>query len=158
MRDVVLVVTPTRNAERYLDQTILSVVQQRGEFEIHYRVQDGRSTDSTLDIARTWVERLRAMEGKCDGGAQVHMSWESGADQSMYDAVQTGFESLSRRLGSAEDRRVAMTWINADDLFAAGAFQTATSYLFENADRPWVTGIPSTIAEDGTIADVRDAP
>src|SRR5439155_15551250 len=51
-----------------------------------------------------------------------------------------------------------MTWINADDIFAAGAFRTATSFLFENPDRHWVTGIPSTITEDGTIADVRDAP
>jgi hypothetical protein len=51
-----------------------------------------------------------------------------------------------------------MTWINADDVFSPGAFQTALGFLSAHPDRPWVTGIPSTIAANGTICDVREPP
>lgn len=158
MRDVILVVTPVRNGADYLEETILSIVEQRGDFDIHYHLQDGGSTDGTVDIAQTWVERLRENGGRFHGGAPVEMTWVSEPDTSMYGAIQAGFESLFRKLGSLEGRRVAMTWINSDDIFTAGAFQTAMSYLFESPERPWVTGIPSMILGNGTIADVRDAP
>src|SRR5437868_4002347 len=52
--NVVLVVTPSLNAERYIEQTILSVAQQRGDFEIRYHVQDGGSTDATVAITQAW--------------------------------------------------------------------------------------------------------
>jgi uncharacterized protein DUF7024/glycosyl transferase family 2 len=155
LRDIVLVVTPTRNAERFLDQTIFSVVQQRGDFDIHYHVQDGGSTDGTVAIAQKWASRLREMAGSFCGGAPTHISCESGSDRSMYDAIQTGFERLLGTLDDVGRRRIVMTWINADDIFAAGAFQTVTSFLFEATDRLWVTGIPSTMTEDGTLSDVR---
>ena len=154
----VFVVTPSRNAEQYLEQTILSVVQQRGEFEIHYHVQDGGSTDSTPRIVADWVERLRAMDGRFYGGPRIHLSYAVARDRSMYDAIQTGFESLLKNAGADDRRTAVMTWINADDVFAPGAFQTATRFLAENPDRYWLTGIPSIIIEDGSIGDVRDPP
>ena len=97
------------------------------------------------------------MDGWFYSGGLVHMSWDGATDDSMYDVIQVGFESFRRTLGSLNDRRVAMTWINTDDVFASGAFRTVTSFLFENPDRQWVTGISSLDNEDRTIADVRDA-
>ena len=158
MRDVILVVTPSFNGAEYLEETILSIVQQRGNFDIHYHLQDGGSTDGTLGIARTWVECLRDNGGQFHGGAPVEMTCVSEPDSSMYDAIQAGFDSLFRKLGSLEGRRVAMTWINADDIFTAGSFRTVMSYFSLNPERPWVTGIPSIMIANGTIADVRDPP
>jgi hypothetical protein len=92
-------VTATRNAQQFLEQTIMSVVQQRGDFEVHYHIQDGGSTDDTLAIAQAWVDRLAAGHGRCQGGAIVHMSVASGKDGSMYDAIQTGMEFLENKAG-----------------------------------------------------------
>jgi hypothetical protein len=158
VKDIVLVVTPSRNAAAFIDETILSVVQQRGEFEIHCHVQDGGSTDATIPIVESWAARLQAAGGRFHGGAVVHMSWATGADRSMYDAIQTGFDTLRSQIGPLAGRRVLMTWINSDDVFTSGAFCTAASFLSEDDGRRWVTGIPSTITKDGTISDVRDAP
>jgi len=43
------IVTPVLNGEKFLDQTILSVVGQTGPFSIRYHIQDGGSNDGTLD-------------------------------------------------------------------------------------------------------------
>src|ERR1700730_3330723 len=44
------IVTPVLNGEKFLDQTVLSVVSQAGPFTIRYHVQDGGSKDGTLQI------------------------------------------------------------------------------------------------------------
>ena len=35
------IVTPCLNAERFIDETIFSVVSQAGPFRIRYHIQDG---------------------------------------------------------------------------------------------------------------------
>ena len=42
------IVTPVLNGEKFLDQSILSVVSQTGPFTIRYHVQAGGSKDRTL--------------------------------------------------------------------------------------------------------------
>jgi hypothetical protein len=157
-RAVVLVVTPVRNGAEYLDQTIQSVLEQRGDFEIRYHVQDGGSSDGTLAIIRHWAARVEEGGGRVNGGAPVQMSWASAPDRSMYDAVQSGFETLLTSVSPSDEHHALMTWINSDDLFAPGAFQTASEVFRDNPAERWVTGIPSIIREDGVIVDVRDPP
>ena len=48
----VLIVTPTRNSEAYLNETILSIFTQEGDYEIFYHIQDCESSDATLDIIK----------------------------------------------------------------------------------------------------------
>jgi glycosyltransferase involved in cell wall biosynthesis len=62
------IVTPVFNGEKFLDQTVLSVVNQAGPFTIRYRVQDGGSKDETLQILAAWKSRLaRDFPVFCEG-------------------------------------------------------------------------------------------
>src|SRR5580692_8419856 len=71
----VTIVTPCLSAERFLAQTIESVLSQNYP-GIEYIVMDGGSTDGTLEILKSYEGRLR---------------WESAPDLGTADAVNRGF-------------------------------------------------------------------
>ena len=114
------VVTPCLNIARFIGETIESVVSQSGDFTIRYHIQDGGSRDGTLEIARQWQERIRtgAFAPRCRG---VHVTIESCPDRGMYEAIHTGFHRL------APAPLDLMTWINGDDLLAAGALSAVAA-------------------------------
>ena len=150
-----LIVTPSYNAPEFLDETIESIVSQRGDFDIRYHVQDGGSTDRTLDLLDLWGGRLAGSREDSEL-PPVHFSWKSEPDRSMYDAIQKGFDELLRRQTPEEgERLLIMTWLNADDRLTPNALQTVAQFLRAHPDEQWVTGIPCLIREDGCIADTR---
>jgi glycosyltransferase involved in cell wall biosynthesis len=153
----VLIVTPTRNSEAYLNETILSIFTQEGDYDIFYHVQDCESSDVTLDIIKYW-EKMSLEKPAFLGLAKIHFSWSSERDASMYDGINKGFEKLFEKMQGVAPENILMTWINSDDKFATGAFQTVSSFLNDSEKSEWVTGLPCLILSDGTIVDVRDSP
>jgi glycosyltransferase involved in cell wall biosynthesis len=138
------IVTPVLNGEKFLDQTILSVVSQAGPFTIRYHIQDGGSKDATLKLLAAWKARLaRDFPVFCEG---IEFSFASEPDRGLYDAVNRGFAAC----GDSD----AMAWINADDRFEPGAFATVEEIFRDFPDIEWVTGRPTTIAESGTMLDI----
>lgn len=63
------IITITYNAERFLNQTLLSVAQQEG-VEFEHIIWDGGSSDNTLDIAKRF-EHVKIIEGKDEGIADA---------------------------------------------------------------------------------------
>src|ERR1700733_1277774 len=110
----VIVVTPSFNGARFLDETITSVVSQRGEFALRYHVQDGGSTDGTVDILKAW--ELRLASGNPTGGAPIQFSWNSQKDGGMYDAIALGFETACSDVSVDAAHDTLMTWLNSDDM------------------------------------------
>ena len=88
----VSIVTPVRNAARFLPELIASVRAQDHP-DIEHIVVDGGSTDGTLDVL-------------C---AAVDVSWTSEPDRGMYDALGKG---LRRATGAI------VAYQNADDRYA----------------------------------------
>lgn len=135
------IVTPVLDGEKFLDETISSVVTQSGPFTIRYHVQDGGSKDRTLEILSAWKDRLaRDFPIRCEG---IEFSFESAPDRGLYDAVSRAFAGLA----DAD----AMAWINADDRFEPGAFATVEDIFKNHSDIDWVTGRPTTIIESGAM-------
>lgn len=149
-----LVVTPSRNAARYLDEAISSVVLQRGEFRIRYHIQDALSQDGTPEIIAAWRERLRGTDMFFRGANPIELSFDSRDDGSMYEAIQRGFEMLTAGRSACPDRTI-MTWINADDRIAPDAFRTVAAFFERYTEERWVTGIAALLREDGVLADLR---
>lgn len=114
MSATIFIVTPSLNSIDTIDRTILSVVTQAGDFFIRYHVQDGGSTDGTIERLQWWQRRLasRGFPIQCLG---VEFSFTSHPDNGMYDAICAGFENLW--IGNND----FMTWINADDILTQGA-------------------------------------
>lgn len=90
---LVSVITVTKNAEEYLEQSLLSVINQTYP-NIEYLIFDGLSNDSTVDIIKKYDEYIDA--------------WSSEADGSMYEAIN---KAITRSNGDI----VAI--LNADDRY-----------------------------------------
>jgi glycosyltransferase involved in cell wall biosynthesis len=110
------VVTPTLNAERYLDQTLRSVWSQVSDrVEVDHVIVDGGSGDGTLDIAGRYPSRTVV----------------SRDDRGMYEAINRGMGQV---------RGEIVGYINADDEIAPGALLAVAEAFERQPDVPWVYG------------------
>lgn len=135
------IVTPVYNSEKYIHETIESILSQDGNFEIEYIIQDGVSTDGTLDIIRSYAERIST------GQYPIHCKnitfrFFSEKDNSMYDAIEKGFARTSGEI---------MAYLNADDKYLPGALASVASIFSAYPDIEWVKGISKLCDEHGIL-------
>ena len=71
------IVTPSFNQARFIKRTIDSVLDQQGDFELEYRILDGGSTDGTIDILKSYGNRV---------------SWICEPDRGQVDAIRAVHE------------------------------------------------------------------
>ena len=135
MINTIYITTPCLNVISTLDRTIQSILMQAGDFFIRYHVQDGGSTDGTVERLKWWSKRIEEKDFplNCQG---VDFSFNSEPDEGMYDAICKGFSSL--HAGSSS----FMTWINADDMIMPGAFEFISNVQdqFSPEQISWVGG------------------
>ncbi|MHC1791858.1 glycosyltransferase [Solidesulfovibrio sp.] len=133
--------TPCRNAAGRIDQTIASVVGQKGAFHLHYHIQDGGSTDATLAIVAKWAGDIAsgACPIRCAG---VDFTWESAPDSGRYDAVA---KALAREAADAE----FVGWINPGGTLLPGALAAVAELTAACPDVEWLLGQRLHIREDG---------
>ena len=74
---LVTIITVVFNGEKYLQQTIQSVINQTYD-NVEYVVIDGGSTDGTVDIIRKYEDKIDY--------------WVSEPDQGIYDAMNKGIQ------------------------------------------------------------------
>jgi len=77
---VVSIITVVKNGEKYLEQTIKSVINQT-YINIEYIIIDGGSTDNTIDIIKEYESRIDY--------------WSSESDKGIYDAMNKGVRIAS---------------------------------------------------------------
>lgn len=124
------VVTPCLNVAETIDKTIASVINQAGEYETHYHVQDGGSTDGTLDKLRYWDSEIKTKPSY----KNIRFTWDSCKDAGMYAALQQGFDSLQ----IAPDD--FMTWINGDDVLMPETFAVVAKTAATEKNINWIGG------------------
>lgn len=110
------VVTPVYNGERFIRETIASVLSQQGDFELEYIICDGESTDGTLAILDEYRDRCTIVSRK-DGSPQV--------------AINNGMEMATGEIGC---------WLNADDVFEHGTLQRVADLFSRNPQTQWLYG------------------
>lgn len=133
------IMTPCLNSATFIDETIFSVISQAGPFTIRYHVQDGGSTDGTVEKLEDWRRLLASAFPCCCQG--IEFSYASESDRGMYHAVERGF----RACGGGD----ILAWINADDRYMPSSF-AVIAYIFERwANIDWVTGRISIVTEAG---------
>lgn len=126
------IVTPVFNQTPYLEETILSVLNQNYP-NLEYIIIDGGSTDGTVDIIKKYESRLAY--------------WVSEPDKGMYDALQKGFDHSTGEI---------MGWLNADDLFFKGCLPIVAQLFMQKKEIRWVTGSIHVMNSEGVI--IGDSP
>jgi glycosyltransferase involved in cell wall biosynthesis len=119
------VVTPVYNGEKYIRQTVESVLSQSGDFELEYIICDGQSTDGTLKILEEFKDRCTIISRK-DGSAQA--------------AINYGMAMATGEIGC---------WLNADDVFEPGTLQTVATAFQQHPESRWLYGRCRIIDENG---------
>jgi len=122
---LVSIVTPSYNQKDFLEDTILSVLDQDYP-ALEYFVIDGGSTDGSVEIINKYADRLAG--------------WVSEPDQGQTDAINKGFT-----LGRGE----IMAWLNSDDLYHPGAVRSAVEFLQNNPEIGLVYGDTDLIDSSG---------
>ncbi len=152
-----IIVTPVFNSSKYINETITSVFNQNGDFDINYHVQDAGSTDGTLEILREWENKFRTESNLPEGGSKS-FTWASEPDLGMYDALNRGFMRILKDMKSWEQSAAIMTWINSDDIFTNQSLKTVSLFLMQNPEILWMTGMGALMNECGSLTETYTQP
>jgi len=106
-KPLVSIITAVYNGEKYLEQTIQSVLKQSYE-NIEYIIIDGGSTDGTLDIIKKYEDKISY--------------WISEKDRGVYEAMNKG-------LLVAKGDYIAI--LNADDYYTANAISLSIEKIIK---------------------------
>lgn len=138
---VVSIVTPVYNGERYLKETIESIIYQRGDFEIEYIIVDGASIDKTISIVKKYQDMLNS--GEClINCKKVSIIFISEKDEGMYHALVKGFKLATGDI---------VAYVNSDDFYLPNAFSTVVDIFLTYPEVEWLTGMPVNYNEKGQI-------
>ena len=110
------IITVVYNGEKYLEQTIQSIINQTYD-NVEYIIIDGGSTDGTLDI-------IKKHEDKID-------YWISESDSGIYDAMNKGIKLSNGNI---------IGLVNADDfIYETTLYDVSTSIVENTADYTYGT-------------------
>jgi glycosyltransferase involved in cell wall biosynthesis len=122
------VITPNKNGERFLEETLRSVISQKAPgVDLEYIVIDGGSTDGSLGIIRRYEKGISHIVSEPDPGPVF--------------AINKGL-----RLASGE----IVAWLNADDRYHPGALKRVADVMSAHVDRALCFGACRIIDEEGS--------
>jgi len=122
---LVSIITPSFNQAAYLEQTILSVLEQ-DHSPIEYFVVDGASSDASIDIIRRHESKLSW--------------WISEKDNGQADAINKGFARAAGEI---------VGWLNSDDYYLAGTISAVVKVFEEHPEVVLVYGNMLAVDENG---------
>ncbi len=117
--------TPSYNQDKYIEQTLCSVLEQDYP-HIEYLVADGLSIDSSVEIIKKYSDQL--------------IWWVSEKDSGQGEAINKG---LSRAKGEI------LAWLNSDDYYLPGTLAKVVKVFEENPNVVMVYGDMLVVDEHG---------
>lgn len=113
------IIMPVYNGEKYIEKAINSVIKQDYQkFDLF--IKDGGSTDQTVAIIKGYVKKY-----------PKKITWISKKDKGQTEAINFG---LSKVKGDV------ISYLNADDVYKSGTFETVSNFFKQNPDKMWLIG------------------
>jgi glycosyltransferase involved in cell wall biosynthesis len=121
----ITIITPSYNSEKYIEECILSVLEQDySNFE--HIIIDGLSTDSTIDIVKKYD----------------HIKYVSEPDEGLSNALNKGIHMATGDI---------ICWLNSDDYFEKKILPKVNKIFYDNSDYSWLIGMTSRLYESNNI-------
>lgn len=135
------IVTPSLNQGVYIEEAILSVLNQTGDFYIDYIIVDGGSRDDSVEIIEKYDKLLKSgrFPVACKG---ITLKWWSKKDKGQTSALNHGFKQAKGEI---------CAWINSDDYYEPGAFDYIIKKFRENQAMSLIYGNCFEIYDNGVI-------
>lgn len=153
-QNIVSIITPSYNQGVFIEETIQSVLMQRGDFWIDYVIMDGGSNDETVEVIKKYEHLLKenCEEKKIDGNSfyisknknfkwnkclGISYRWVSEKDSGQAHAINKGIDkSFGEIIG----------WLNSDDVYyedvlSVVAKQDFRKYDFLYGNGMWISKI-----------------
>jgi glycosyltransferase involved in cell wall biosynthesis len=108
MNPLISIITPSYNQGQFIEETILSVLNQSYK-NIQYIIVDGGSNDSTMSVVNKYLDQIDIV---------IHER-----DKGQADAINKGFELAKGEL---------VGWINSDDLLYPECVEKIVELYLEN--------------------------
>lgn len=121
------IVTPSFNQGEFIEETILSVLNQNYP-NLEYFIVDGGSTDNSVEIIKKYEKKLTW--------------WVSENDKGHADALNKGFSRASGDI---------MAWINSDDKYYPWTFKTVAEVFQSENNIQWLQGKQSKFDSKGRL-------
>jgi len=119
------IITPSFNQDKYLEQTIISVLAQ-DYLNYEYLVIDGGSDDDSTNILKKYNSKISY--------------WISEIDMGQTDAINKGLRKSSCEI---------LNWLNSDDCFLPGAFEKIFNAFNDHPEADFIYGDIELIDESG---------
>ncbi len=110
------VITPSFNQKHYLEETILSVINQNYP-NLEYIIIDGGSTDDSIDIIKKYEKNIAY--------------WESKKDNGQSEAINKGLKKATGEI---------VAWLNSDDLYLPETLQIVSTIFQANPEVDLIYG------------------
>lgn len=120
----IAIVSPSFNQAQFIGATIASAVDQKYP-ALRFHVQDGGSSDDTLEVLKRYDGRI---------------TWESGPDKGQANAVNLGFRVIEGDI---------MAYLNSDDVLLPGSLDYVARVFAANPDADVLYGHRICLDEEG---------
>ncbi len=118
------IITPSFNQAKFLEETILSVLNQ-GYPNLEYIIIDGGSTDTSVEIIKKYEKQLSY--------------WVSEKDSGQSEAINKGLRKASGEI---------VAWLNSDDLYCENTLKHIGSLFLEHPEAGIIYGDVMNFRED----------
>ncbi len=101
------IITPSFNQEKFIERTILSVLNQKWKFDLEYIIIDWKSNDKSVEIIKKYDKKVKKWDYN-DNFNSISYFWLSEKDKWQSDAINKGLKISSWSI---------VAFLNSDDTY-----------------------------------------